>query len=81
MRNKIKTFYIDLVNVSKLTRTKSKKIVIFLLSIILNLQILFDILIILYFSQFFSQEIGFNNQLLNSILDKTYLLPFFITFR
>jgi len=35
----------------------------------------------LYFSKFFSQEIGFNNQLLNSILDKTYLLPFFITFR
>ena len=81
MRNKIKTFYIDLVNVSKLTRTKNKKIIIFLLSLILNLQILFDILIILYFSQFFSQEIGFNNQLLNSILDKTYLLPFFITFR
>ena len=72
MRNKIKTFYVDLVNVSKLTRTKSKKIIIFLLSLILNLQILFDILIILYFSQFFSQEIGFNNQLLNSILDKTY---------
>ena len=81
MRNKIKTFYIDLVNVSKLTRTKNKKIIIFLLSLILNLQILFDILIILYFSKFFSQEIGFNNQLLNSILDKTYLLPFFITFR
>ena len=53
MRNKIKTFYIDLVNVSKLTRTKNKKIIIFLLSLILNLQILFDILIILYFSRFF----------------------------
>ena len=81
MRNKIKTFYIDLVNVSKLTRTKNKKIIIFLLSSILNLQILFDILIILYFSRFFSQEIGFNNQFLNSVLDKTYLLPFFIIFR
>ena len=81
MRNKIKTFYIDLVNVSKLTRTKNKKIIIFLLSLILNLQILFDILIILYFSRFFSQEIGFNNQFLNSVLNKNYLLPFFITFR
>ena len=56
MRNKIKTFYIDLVNVSKLTRTKNKKIVIFLLSIILNLQILFDILIILYFHNFFHKK-------------------------
>ena len=81
MRNKIKTFYIDLVNVSKLTRTKNKKIIIFLLSLILNLQILFDILIILYFSRFFSQEIGFNNEFLNSVLDKNYLLPFFITLR
>ena len=81
MRNKIKTFYIDLVNVSKLTRTKNKKIIIFLLSLILNLQILFDILIILYFSGFFSQEIGINNQFLNSVLNKNYLLPFFITFR
>ena len=81
MRNKIKTFYIDLVNVSKLTRTKNKKIIIFLLSLILNLQILFDILIILYFSRFFSQEIGINNQFLNSVLNKNYLLPFFITFR
>ena len=58
------------------------KIIIFLLSLILNLQILFDILIILYFSRFFSQEIGFNNQFLNSVLNKkNYLLPFFITFR
>ena len=81
MRNKIKTFYIDLVNVSKLTRTKNKKIIIFLFSLILNLQILFDILIILYFSRFFSQEIGINNQFLNSVLNKNYLLPFFITFR
>ena len=81
MRNKIKTFYVDLVNVSKLTRTKNKKIIIFLLSLILNLQILFDILIILYFSRFFSQEIGINNQFLNSVLNKNYLLPFFITFR
>lgn len=77
----IKTFYRDIIKVSKLTRTKNKKIKILFLSIILNLQILFDILIILYFSKFFGQTIGLDNSILLSVLEKDYLLPFFIFFR
>ena len=77
----IKTFYRDIIKVSKLTRTKNKKIKILFLSIILNLQILFEILIILYFSKFFGQTIGLDNSILLSVLEKDYLLPFFILFR
>ena len=61
MKNKIKTFLVDLNKVSKLTKTGNKKAVILILAIILNLQIAFDILIILFFSMFFGQQLGLEN--------------------
>ena len=81
MIEKIKIFYDDLIKVSKLTRTKNKKLRIFLLAIILNLLVFFDIIIILYFSVIFSQEIQFNNFIISFFLDRYYFLPLFIVFR
>ncbi len=81
MIEKIKIFYDDLIKVSKLTKTSNKKLRIFLLAIILNLLVFFDIMIILYFSVIFSQEIQFNNFIISFFLDRYYFLPLFIVFR
>ena len=81
MIEKIKIFYDDLIKVSKLTKTSNKKLRIFLLAIILNLLVFFDIIIILYFSVIFSQEIQFNNFIISFFLDRYYFLPLFIVFR
>ena len=81
MFKKLKIFYEDLKKVSKLTKTRNKKSRIFLLAIILNLLVFFDIMIILYFSVLFDQEIQFNNFLINFFLERPYCLPFFIIFR
>lgn len=74
-------FYRDLIDVSKLTKTKNKKIKIFVLVVLLNFQILFDILIILFFSNYFSQEIGISNSIIEKILDYEILFPLFIVLR
>ena len=81
MKNKIKTFLVDLNKVSKLTKTGNKKAVILILAIILNLQIAFDILIILFFSMFFGQQLGLENEILKNILEIKWLFPLFIVFR
>ena len=81
MIEKIKIFYDDLIKVSKLTKTSNKKLRIFLLAIILNLLVFFDIMIILYFSVIFSQEIQFNKLIISFFLDRYYFLPLFIVFR
>ena len=81
MLENLKIFYKDLIDVSKLTKTENKKIKIFLLVMLLNFQILFDILIILFFSKYFSQEIGINNILIENLLNYELLFPIFILLR
>lgn len=81
MLKRLILFYRDLIDVSKLTKTKNKKIKIVILIVLLNFQILFDILIILFFSNFFSQEIGISNLIINNILDNEILFPLFIILR
>ena len=61
MNTKLKNFISDLFTVSKLTRTKNKKLSIGALALVLNLLILSDILIILFFTKLFSDEIGITN--------------------
>ena len=81
MLKRLILFYRDLIDVSKLTKTKNKKIKIVILIVLLNFQILFDILIILFFSNFFSQEIVISNLIINNILDNEILFPLFIILR
>ena len=81
MIDNLKTFYDDLIKVSKLTKTNNKKLRIFSLAIILNLLVFFDIMIILYFSVIFSQEIQFDNLVIRYFLDNYFYLPIFILFR
>ena len=81
MLNKLKTFISDLFTVSRLTRTSHKKIKIASLAIVLNLLIFFDILIILFFSKLFAEDIGISNQFIDIILSYKYLFPVAIFFR
>ena len=81
MIDNLKTFYDDLIKVSKLTKTNNKKLRIFSLAIILNLLVFLDIMIILYFSVIFSQEIQFDNLVIRYFLDNYFYLPIFILFR
>jgi len=81
MIDKIKVFFDDLVKVSKITKAKSKKIKIISLALISNSLVFFDILIILYFSKMFSQDIQFNNAITDYFLEKEFLLPLVIFLR
>ncbi|OUX18472.1 MAG: hypothetical protein CBE17_01860 [Gammaproteobacteria bacterium TMED257] len=81
MIDKLKVFLDDLVKVSKITKAKNKKIKIVSLAFISNSLVFFDILIILYFSSMFSQEIQFNNIITDYFLEKEYLLPLVIFLR
>ena len=81
MIDKLKLFLDDLVKVSKITKAKNKKIKILALAVISNSLVLFDILIILYFSNIFSQEIQFNNIIIDFFLEKEFLLPIVIFLR
>ncbi len=81
MFTKIKTFISDLLIVSKLTRTKNKKLRILSLAIVLNLLIFFDILIILFFTNLFSEEIGINNSFIDLILSYNIIFPIAIFMR
>ncbi len=81
MIDKLKVFLDDLVKVSKITKAKNKKIKIISLAFISNSLVFFDILIILYFSSMFSQEIQFNNIITDYFLEKQYLLPLVIFLR
>tara|TARA_B100001559_G_C16498098_1_gene621861 strand:- start:380 stop:2014 length:1635 start_codon:yes stop_codon:yes gene_type:complete len=76
----IKVLFKDLIQVSKLTKTKNKKLKITLLAMINNSLVIFDILIILYFSKLFS-EVTLDNSLIEFFLSREYLFPFFIIFR
>ena len=77
MLNKINTFISDLLTVSKLTRTRHKKIKIASLALVLNLLIFFDILIILFFSKLFAEDIGVSNQFIDIILSNNFFSSFY----
>lgn len=79
--SKIKVFYKDLVDVSKLTKTKNKKLKIIFLALTINIMVALDIIIILFFSNFFSDEISFTNPILEYILSYEKLLPIYILLR
>ena len=81
MIDKLRVFFDDLVKVSKITKAKNKKIKIISLALISNFLVFFDILIILYFSNLFSQEIQFNNVITDYFLEKEFLLPLVIFLR
>jgi len=81
MISNFKTFISDLKVVSKLTRTGNKKISIGTLAIVLNLLIFSDILIILFFTKLFSDEIGITNPYIDSILSLDILFPVAVFFR
>ena len=53
---KLKIFYSDLRKVSNLTQTKGKKLKLIILGFFVNIVAALDILIILYFSSFFSLD-------------------------
>ena len=81
MLNKLQTFISDLLTVSKLTRTRHKKVKIAALALVLNLLIFFDILIILFFSKLFAEDIGVSNQFIDIILSNNILFPIAIFLR
>ena len=81
MNAKLKNFISDLFTVSKLTRTKNKKLSIGTLALVLNLLIFSDILIILFFTKLFSDEIGITNSYIEFILSFELLFPFAVFLR
>jgi len=79
--SQLKIFVNDLIKVSKLTKTKNKKIRIFITGIISNLIVLLDILIILSFTNVFSDEISIDNFITIFLFDNIYLLPLLVILR
>lgn len=79
--NKIKTFFKDLINVSRLTKTKNKKIRIFITAFISNLIVLMDILIILTFTYVFSNNVSIENSLTSYMFSNLQILPVLIIVR
>ena len=81
MKKKLNLFYQDLIKVSKLTKTKNKKLKIAILSVIVTSLVFFDIAIIVYFSSFFSSSPQYENSLIEYFLDRKFFLPVFIILR
>ena len=81
MIEKIKIFLDDLFKVSKLTKTKNKKLRIFSIDVISNIIVLMDILIILSFTNIFTEDVGINNSLINTIFDNNMYLVIIIGIR
>ena len=81
MITKLKIFVDDLIKISRITKTKNKKRTIVLIAIIANALVFFDILIILYFSKIFSQEVQFSNSIIDYFLGNLYFLPFAVFLR
>ena len=78
---KLKIFYNDLKKVSNLTQTKGKKLKLVILGFFVNIIAGLDILIILYFSSFFSLDFEVENKLLDSLISNSFLLPGFVILR
>lgn len=81
MKIKLLNFYQDLIQVSKLTKTKNKKIIIAILTFFLTSQIFLDIIIILSISSYFSDDIGFRNEIVIQIIEFKYLFPIAVFLR
>ena len=79
MQKKLIVFIQDLLQVSKLTKTKNKKIRILSIAIVSNVIVLMDIVIILSFTNIFTNEVGIENVLTN--FSKPHLLPLIIILR
>ena len=71
----------DLIRVSKLTKTKNKKIRIVVTGVLSNLIVLLDILIIISFTGVFSDSISGENLIVNFLNSNLFLLPFLVIFR
>lgn len=78
---KIKIFIKDLIKVSRLTKTKNKKIRIFITAFISNLIVLMDILIILTFTNVFSNNVSIENPLIDYMFSNLQILPILIVVR
>ena len=78
---KIQIFFNDIKKVSKLTKTKNKKIKILISAVLSNLIVLMDILIILSFTYIFTKDSSIYNSITKPILDNLELLPFLIIIR
>ena len=78
---KLVQFIQDLFQVSKIIKIKKKKLKILFIAVINNLLVVLDVLIILYFSDLLSNKTSFDNALLLSVIELTYLLPLFILLR
>ena len=78
---KFNIFYEDLKQVSKLTKTKGKKLKLFGLGVIVNFIAALDILVILYFSSFFTFNFQLDNSTLIFLIERKYLLPVFVLMR
>lgn len=78
---KVKKILDDVIFVSKLTNVKNKKIRILFSVVLANLTVLIDILVILIFSNFFSDGLSFDNSIINFFIDKVSLLPLIIILR
>ena len=78
---KFKKILDDVIFVSKLTNVKNKKIRILFSVVLANLTVLIDILVILIFSNFFSDGLSFDNSIINFFIDKVSLLPLIIILR
>ena len=78
---KIKIFTRDLIHVSRLTKTKNKKIRIFTVGLISNLIVLMDVLIILSFTYVFTDKVSIKNNITDLLFDNLGILPFLIVVR
>ena len=78
---KIQIFFNDIKKVSKLTKTKNKKIKILISAVLSNLIVLMDILIILSFTYIFTKDSSIYNSITKPIIDNLELLPFLIIIR
>ena len=74
---KIILFYDDLVKVSKLTKTKNKKLKIFLLALIINILVFLDISIILFLASFFTENNSDYGKIISLILKKLFTSNFY----
>ena len=76
---KFKRIFVDILFVSKLTKTKNKKIRIVLSVILANISVFCDITIILFFADFFQESSTF--WFIDFIKENIILLPFLVLIR
>jgi len=65
VQKKLIVFIQDLLQVTKLTKTKNKKIRILSIAVVSNVVVLIGNIIILSFTNIFTKEVGIENSLIN----------------